>query len=59
MTFDYQALLTVFAAVGVVTIVFAVYLGARAIGHHFRNDHANRGNTPADDYVEEIDVGGN
>lgn len=59
MTFDYQALLTAFAAVGVVTVVVFVYLGARAIGHHFKSGHANRGNTPADDFVEEIDVGGN
>lgn len=59
MTFNYQTLLVIFAAVGVVTVVFGLYLGARAIGHHFESNHANRGRTIADDHVEEIDVGGN
>lgn len=59
VTFDYQSLLTAFAAVGVVTVVVFIYLGARAIGHYFENTHANRGRTIADDHVEEIDLGGN
>lgn len=59
LTFNYQTLLTAFAAVGAVTVVVLIYLGARAIGQHFENGHSNRGRTIADDYVEEIDVGGN